>query len=238
MFSRKGGSWSPGLAGFRPCPLPSGGGGGSRFRCWSPARTLQGAFGGPHTLARPALATLDQYLHRPPARGGGAGPSPVYGAVSSGGRQPGVGLILGGVLTQYLSWRYNPGMSTWSSPGVRHRSGRGWPGIPRADRPATRPAGLDWAGTGAGLGRAVPDRVRFLPGPETRRLGGPPLTVHLPGRRPAAAGRVRGRREAAVRRIRLLPLAGDPRPDPGGRAPMPWLGPEPGIGALRCLLCS
>ncbi len=44
---------------------------------------------------------------------------------------------------------------------------------------------------GAGLGRAVPDRVRLLPGRD-RRVGGP-ADHRVPGRRPAAAGRVRGR---------------------------------------------
>ncbi len=64
----------------------------------------------------------------------------VFGSVASGGA--GVGLILGGVLTQYLSWRYtlyvNLVFAAFAIAGAL-----AWI---RSSRPATRPR-LDWPGT-------------------------------------------------------------------------------------------
>ena len=64
----------------------------------------------------------------------------VYGAVSSGGA--GVGLILGGVLTEYLSWRYtlyvNLIFAAFAIAGAL--------AYVSASRAATRPR-LDWPGT-------------------------------------------------------------------------------------------
>jgi EmrB/QacA subfamily drug resistance transporter len=63
------------------------------------ARALQGAAGA--MLAPAALATLVTTFHNPRDRGKAFG---VFGTVAVGGGA--VGLILGGVLTQYLSWRW------------------------------------------------------------------------------------------------------------------------------------
>ena len=63
------------------------------------ARALQGAFGA--ILAPSALGTLVSTFRDPLERGRAFA---VFGSVAVGGGA--VGLILGGVLTQYLSWRY------------------------------------------------------------------------------------------------------------------------------------
>src|SRR5207253_1020632 len=63
------------------------------------ARALQGAFGA--VLAPSALGTLVSTFNDPRERGRAFG---VFGSVASGGGA--VGLILGGVLTEYLSWRW------------------------------------------------------------------------------------------------------------------------------------
>lgn len=96
MFSRK---WLfiAGLIGFA---LASAlGGAAVSFVMLVAARALQGAFGA--LLAPSALGTLVSTFTDPRERGRAFG---VFGSVAAGGG--GVGLILGGVLTQYLSWRY------------------------------------------------------------------------------------------------------------------------------------
>src|SRR6266702_1365971 len=59
----------------------------------------QGAFGA--ILAPAALGTLVSTFHEPRERGRAFG---VFGSVAAGGGA--VGLILGGMLTEYLSWRW------------------------------------------------------------------------------------------------------------------------------------
>ena len=96
MFSRK---WVfiTGLAGFA---LASAlGGAAVSFGMLVAARALQGAFGA--ILAPSALGTLVSTFQDPRERGRAFG---VFGSVAAGGGA--VGLILGGALTQYLSWRY------------------------------------------------------------------------------------------------------------------------------------
>jgi EmrB/QacA subfamily drug resistance transporter len=96
MFSRK---WVfiTGLAGFA---LASAlGGAAVSFVMLVAARALQGAFGA--ILAPSALGTLVSTFQDPRERGRAFG---VFGSVAAGGGA--VGLILGGALTQYLSWRY------------------------------------------------------------------------------------------------------------------------------------
>jgi len=99
------------------------------------ARTLQGAFAA--LLAPAALGTLTSTFTEPRERGRAFA---VFGSVASGGA--GVGLILGGVLTQYLSWRYtlyvNLVFAAFAIAGAL-----AWI---RSSRPATRPR-LDWPGT-------------------------------------------------------------------------------------------
>ncbi len=96
MFSRK---WVfiTGLAGFAVSSAI--GGAAVSFAMLIAARTLQGAFGA--ILAPSALGTLVSTFTDPRERGKAFG---VFGSVAAGGG--GIGLILGGLLTQYLSWRY------------------------------------------------------------------------------------------------------------------------------------
>ena len=96
MYSRK---WVfiAGLAGFAVSSAI--GGAAVSFEMLVAARTLQGAFGA--ILAPSALGTLVSTFQDPRERGRAFG---VFGSVAAGGG--GVGLILGGVLTQYLSWRW------------------------------------------------------------------------------------------------------------------------------------
>jgi EmrB/QacA subfamily drug resistance transporter len=63
------------------------------------ARALQGAFAA--LLAPAALALITVTFHEPKERAKAFG---VIGAISGGGAA--IGLLLGGVLTQYLSWRW------------------------------------------------------------------------------------------------------------------------------------
>ena len=96
MFSRK---WVfiTGLAGFAVASAL--GGAAVSFGMLVAARALQGAFGA--ILAPSALGTLVSTFQDPRERGRAFG---VFGSVAAGGGA--VGLILGGALTQYLSWRY------------------------------------------------------------------------------------------------------------------------------------
>jgi EmrB/QacA subfamily drug resistance transporter len=96
MYSRK---WVfiAGLIGFAVSSAI--GGAAVSFEMLVAARTLQGAFGA--ILAPSALGTLVSTFQDPRERGRAFG---VFGSVAAGGG--GVGLILGGVLTQYLSWRW------------------------------------------------------------------------------------------------------------------------------------
>jgi EmrB/QacA subfamily drug resistance transporter len=131
MFSRK---WVfiTGLAGFA---LASALGGASvSFEMLVAARALQGAFGA--ILAPSALGTLVSTFQDPRERGRAFG---VFGSVAAGGGA--VGLILGGALTQYLSWRYtlyvNLLFAVIATTGALLYI--------RSTRPATRPR-MDWPG--------------------------------------------------------------------------------------------
>jgi MFS family permease len=115
------------------------------------ARTLQGAFGA--ILAPAALGTLVSTFRDPRERGRAFG---VFGSVAAGGGA--VGLILGGVLTQYLSWRWtlyvNLVFAAIAVAGalMYMRQQQAWP-------PAR-----GWTGPArAGLRRAVLHRLRLLP---------------------------------------------------------------------------
>src|ERR1039457_986878 len=96
MFSRK---WVfiTGLLGFAGASAL--GGAATSFGMLVAARTLQGAFGA--ILAPAALGTLVSTFRDPRERGRAFG---VFGSVAGAGGA--VGLILGGFLTQYLSWRW------------------------------------------------------------------------------------------------------------------------------------
>jgi EmrB/QacA subfamily drug resistance transporter len=131
MFSRK---WVfiIGLIGFAIASA-LGGAAGS-FAVLVAARALQGAFGA--ILAPSALGTLVSTFRDPGERGRAFG---VFGSVAAGGGA--VGLILGGALTQYLSWRWclyvNLVFAALAVAGAL-----AWI---RSSRPATRPR-MDWPG--------------------------------------------------------------------------------------------
>jgi EmrB/QacA subfamily drug resistance transporter len=90
-------TFAGGLVGF---VLASAVGGASHsFLMLAAARTFQGAFAA--LLAPTALALLSVTFTEPGERNKAFG---IYGAIAGSGAS--VGLLLGGVLTQYLSWRW------------------------------------------------------------------------------------------------------------------------------------
>jgi EmrB/QacA subfamily drug resistance transporter len=139
IYSRK---WVfiAGLAGFAVSSAI--GGAAVSFEMLVAARALQGAFGA--ILAPSALGTLVSTFTDPRERGRAFG---VFGSVAAGGG--GVGLILGGVLTQYLSWRWTLYVNlVFAAIAVA-----GALAYMRSSRPASRPR-MDWPGAvlaGAGL---------------------------------------------------------------------------------------
>jgi EmrB/QacA subfamily drug resistance transporter len=131
MFSRKR-VFITGLAGFA---LSSAlGGAATSFGMLVAARTLQGAFGA--ILAPAALGTLVSTFRDPRERGRAFG---VFGSVAGGGGA--VGLILGGVLTQYFSWRWTLYVNLFFAAIAI----AGALTYMRTNRPDTRPR-MDWAG--------------------------------------------------------------------------------------------
>jgi EmrB/QacA subfamily drug resistance transporter len=132
MFSRQR-VFITGLAGFA---IASAIGGASvSFAMLVTARALQGAFGA--LLAPAALGTLTSTFTDPRERGRAFA---VFGSVAAGGA--GVGLILGGVLTQYLSWRYTLYVNLVFA-AIAVAGALAWI---RTSPPATRPR-VDWPGT-------------------------------------------------------------------------------------------
>ncbi len=96
LFGRKY-AFLVGLAGFAVASAV--GGAAQSFGVLVTARACQGVFGA--ILAPAALSTLVTTFRTPSDRGKAFG---VFGSVAVGGGA--VGLILGGVLTEYLSWRW------------------------------------------------------------------------------------------------------------------------------------
>jgi EmrB/QacA subfamily drug resistance transporter len=132
MFSRK---WIfiTGLIGFA---LSSAlGGAATSFEMLVTARALQGVFGA--ILAPSALGTLVSTFRDPRERGRAFG---VFGSVAGGGGA--VGLILGGFLTQYASWRWTLYVNLFFAAIAV----AGALAYMQSNRPGTRPR-MDWAGT-------------------------------------------------------------------------------------------
>ena len=131
MFSRK---WVfiTGLIGFAVASAI--GGASVSFAMLVAARALQGAFGA--VLAPSALGTLVSTFREPRERGRAFG---VFGSVAAGGGA--VGLILGGVLTQYLSWRCTLYVNLVFA-AIAVGGALAWI---RASRPDVRPR-MDWPG--------------------------------------------------------------------------------------------
>ncbi len=96
MFGRKR-ALIAGLVGFAVASAV--GGAAQSFGVLVSARALQGVFGA--LLAPSALGLLTTTFTNPAERGKAFG---IYGAIAGGGGA--IGLLLGGVLTEYLSWRW------------------------------------------------------------------------------------------------------------------------------------
>src|SRR6478752_1243516 len=131
MFSRKR-VFITGLIGFAISSAI--GGAATSFGMLVTARTLQGAFGA--ILAPAALGTLVSTFRDPRERGRAFG---VFGSVAGGGGA--VGLILGGVLTQYVSWRWTLYVNLFFAAIAV----AGALAYMQSNRPDSRPR-MDWAG--------------------------------------------------------------------------------------------
>ncbi|HSZ49718.1 MAG TPA: MFS transporter [Streptosporangiaceae bacterium] len=132
MFNRKR-VFIVGLIGFAVASAI--GGASVSFTMLVAARALQGAFGA--VLAPSALGTLVSTFREPKERGRAFG---VFGSVAAGGGA--VGLILGGVLTQYLSWRWTLYVNLVFA-AIAVAGALAWI---RPSRPDVRPR-MDWPGT-------------------------------------------------------------------------------------------
>jgi EmrB/QacA subfamily drug resistance transporter len=132
LFGRK---WAfiGGLLGFAGASA-LGGAAGS-FGVLTAARALQGVFGA--VLAPSALALLSTIFTDPQERGKAFG---VFGAIAGGGA--GVGLLLGGVLTEWLSWRWCLYVNLLFAVPAAIAAFRLLHNMPQADRPP-----LDLPGT-------------------------------------------------------------------------------------------
>jgi EmrB/QacA subfamily drug resistance transporter len=97
MFGRKF-TFIGGAAGFAIASAV--GGASTSFGMLVTARAAQGVFGA--VLAPAALSTLVATFRDPKDRGKAFG---IFGSVAAGGSA--VGLVLGGILTEYLSWRWS-----------------------------------------------------------------------------------------------------------------------------------
>ena len=123
----------PFLWAWRLSPAASAvGGAATGFAMLVIARGIQGVFGA--MLAPSALSILTTTFVDPPERGKAFG---VYGAIAGSGGA--VGLLLGGVLTEYLNWRWCLYVNVaWRGRGSSGRCGCWQP----ASRPRRAPGSL------------------------------------------------------------------------------------------------
>ena len=164
-----------GLAGFA---IASAIGGASvNFTMLVSARAAQGVFGA--MLAPAALSLLATTFTDPKERGKAFG---IYGSVAAGGGA--VGLLLGGVLTSYLSWRWclyiNLFFAALAIAGaVAFLHGRQEPRSAQLDIPGVLLVSSGVFCLVYGFSNAA------------THSWGTPVDVRVPGRRGGAAGRVR-----------------------------------------------
>ena len=174
------------------------GGAATSFGMLVAARATQGAFGA--LLAPAALSILSTTFSDPKERGKAFG---VYGAIVGAGGA--IGLVLGGILTEYLSWRWclyvNLFFAGLAVIGavllLRHQRAR--------TRPAAGPARRR-----ARLGLDVLPGLRVLQRREPQLAHA--VHLRLPGRRRGAAGRVR---------VLAVPRGQPAAAAPGGARPQP-----------------
>ena len=180
------------------------GGAAQNFAMLLIARAIQGAFGA--LLAPAALSTLTVTFTNPAERGKAFG---IFGAIAGAGGA--VGLLLGGVLTEYLSWRWclyvNVIFSVVAVAAAIRLLSRDAPRPQRAPRRA---------GDGAGGGRPGRLRLRAVGG-RHQGLGSPADHRPAGGRggpaRPVRADGTAGGASAAA-------AADHPRPVQGRRLPV------------------
>ena len=173
LFGRK---WTfiGGLIGFAVASAI--GGAADSFGVLVAARALQGVFGA--VLAPSALALLTTIFTNPAERGKAFG---IFGAIAGGGGA--VGLLLGGILTETLSWRWCLYVNLLFAIPTALAALQ----LLHSERQPERPR-IDWLGTAAGVDRPVRARLRLL---ELRDAlaGAHPLTIAM-----LAAGRRAARR--------------------------------------------
>ena len=200
LFGRK---WAfvGGLLGFAAASAVGGAAGS--FGVLVAARAAQGVFGA--LLAPAALALLSTTFTDPDERGKAFG---VYSAVAGGGAA--VGLLLGGVLTETLDWRWCLYVNLLFAIPAALAAIRLLVNEVRHDR-----APLDLPGTRDGVARALRARLRRL----QLRDGvlGPPGDDRDARRQRAAAGGLRGDRVA--RRPPAAAAARGARPHPRRHLP-------------------
>src|SRR5579863_6216058 len=144
------------------------GGAATNFAFLVIGRGAQGAFGA--MLAPAALSTLTVTFSDPAERGRAFG---VYGAIAGAGGA--VGLLLGGLVTEYLSWRWclyvNVVLAVIAVAGAVRRLAR---------QPRDPDVRIDWPGTvlvGAGLVAGVVLLAAFVL--TERRVGHPLLPLRI-----------------------------------------------------------
>ena len=148
------------------------------------ARGLQGAFAA--LMAPAALSIVTVTFTEPKERAKAFG---VFGALAGGGAA--IGLIVGGVLTEYASWRWCLGVNVPVALIVAAAASRSCTRARRTATPATTSPACCWRRrpglAGLRLHRGRQGQEPRRPAPTTRVQGwGDPSTLDLPGRSPSS----------------------------------------------------